>query len=126
MKNKIYCSFIAIACLFSFNINAAEETTTTRQMTQEEYQMVRAASSEHMNCMNEFSISQLEKQADIRVIADHAMKKCAPILEDLYNKLVEIEYDPEASKRIASSISNKSANKVLSQLMMYSAMQGNQ
>ena len=125
MKYKNYCGLVVFACLFGLNTHAAE-TVNARQMTQEEYQMVYRASAEHMNCMNEFSISQLEKQADIRVIADHAMKECSPILEDLYNKLVEIDYDPEASQRIASSISNKSANKVLSQLMMFSAARGKQ
>ena len=125
MNYKKYCSLTILACLFSLNINAAEESTS-RQMTQEEYQMVYRASAEHMNCMNEFAISQLDKQADIRVIADHAMKECAPVLEELYNTLVEIDYDPEASKNIASSISNKAANKILSQLMMFSAARNNQ
>jgi len=121
MKNKIVCSLLTFACLFSFNINAAEET---RQMTQEEYQMISQASAEHMYCMDESSIKQLETQTDIRVIADHAMKDCAPILEKLYNSLVEIDYAPEASGNIVSSISNKAANKVLSRLMMFMAGRG--
>lgn len=124
MKNKKYYCFLIFACFFSLNINAAEDAS--RQMTQEEYQKIYRASAEHMNCMNEYSISQLENQTDIRVIADHAMKECAPILEKLYNSLVEIDYSPEASRNIVSSISNKSANKVLSRLMMFMASQGKQ
>lgn len=90
-------------------------------MTQEEYQKVNQASAEHSECMNDFAISQLEKQTDARVITDHAMKECAPILEDLYNTLLESNYAPESMKRFVSSISNKSANRILSKLMMFMA-----
>ena len=124
MNYKKYCSLLVFTCLLSLNVNAAEDTAPARQMTQEEYQIVSRASAEHMNCMNESSISQLETQPDIRVIADHAMKDCSPILEKLYNTLIEREYAPEAASRIGSSISNKAANKVLSQLMMFMAAQG--
>ena len=123
MKNRLYCCLAAVTFAFSMNINAEE---TTRQMTQEEYQKIYRASAEHMNCMNEYSISQLQTQADIRVIADHAMKECSPILETLYNSLVEIDYSPEASQKIVSSISNKAAKKVLSKLMMFMAAQPQQ
>jgi hypothetical protein len=104
----------------SLNVNA-EEYKTSGNMTQEEYQQVREASVEHFDCMNEFAITQLEHQSDPRVITDHAMKECAPILEDIYNTLLKGNYAPEAMSRFVSSISNKSANKILSQLMMYMA-----
>lgn len=104
----------------SLNVNA-EEYKTSGNMTQEEYQKVSEASAEHYDCMNEYSLSQLEHQSDPRIIADHAMKKCAPILEDLYNTFMESNYEPEGIKRFVSRISNKSANKILSQLMMYMA-----
>lgn len=123
MNHKKYCSLLVFTCLFSLNINAAEYNTSAN-MTQEEYQKVNRASAEHMNCMNEYAISQLEHQTDPRVITDHAMKECAPILEDLYNTLLENNYAPEAMRRFVSSISNKSANKILSQLMMYMAGRG--
>jgi len=90
-------------------------------MTQEEYQKVREASVEHNECMNEFALSQLKLQNDPRVITDHAMKECAPILEDLYNFLLTGNYAPQAMRRFVSSISNKTANKILSKLMMYMA-----
>ncbi len=120
MNYKKYCSLIVFACLFSLNINATEDNTAP-QMTKENRQNISQASYEHMNCMNEYALSQLETQSDIRVIADHAMKECAPILEDLYNILIESNYSPEGSSRFVSGISNKSANKLLSQLMMFMA-----
>lgn len=125
MNYKKYCSLIAFACFFSLHIHAAENNTAA-QMTQENRQNISQASYEHMNCMNEYAMTQLETQPDIRVIADHAMKECAPILEDLYNILLESNFEPEASSRFVSNISNKSANKLLSQLMMFMAGRNSQ
>ncbi len=74
-------------------------------------------------CMNDFAISQLQQQQDPRVIADHSMKHCASVLEDLHNTLVESNYPPEFSQRYVSGISNRGANKLLSNLMRYIATQ---
>ena len=125
MNYKKYCSLVAFACFFSLNIHAAENYTTP-QMTKENHQKISHASYEHMDCMNEYAITQLETQPDIRVITDHAMKECATILEGLYNILLESNYSPEASSRFVSKISNKSANKLLSQLMMFMAGRNSQ
>jgi hypothetical protein len=119
MNYKKHCYLAPLLFLLSMNVYA--EYKTSGDMTQEEYQQVRQASAEHSECMNDFAISQLELQTDPRVIADHAMKECAPILEDLYNSLLLGNYAPEAMKRFVSSISNKAANKILSKLMMYMA-----
>ena len=97
------------------------EYKTTGEMTREEYQKVSEASAEYNECLNEFAMSQLEKQTDPRVIADHSMKQCAYILEDLHNFLLMGNYAPEPTTRFVSSISNRSANKLLSNLMMFMA-----
>ncbi len=120
MNYKKYFYLFPLLCFLSLNANA-EEYKTSGKMTQEEYQKVSDASVEHFDCMNEFAMYQLEHQSDPRVITDHAMKECAPVLEDLYNTLLKGNYAPEAMSRFVSSISNKSANKILSQLMMYMA-----
>jgi len=119
MNFKNYYYLIPLLCLLNLNVYA--EYKTSGDMTPEEYQKVRVASAEHNECMDEFAISQLEVQTDPRVIADHAMKECAPILEGLYDSLLLGNYAPEAMKRFVSSISNKAANKILSKLMMYMA-----
>ncbi len=119
MNFKNYCYLATLLCLLSLNVYA--EYKTSGDMTQEEYQKVREASAEHNECMDEFAISQLELQTDPRVITDHAMKECAPILEELYDFLLLGNYAPEAMKRFVSSMSNKAANKILSKLMMYMA-----
>ena len=112
----------AMFCLSSLSISAEGESSTA--MTNEEYQMVSDASADYTDCTNEFAMEQLGVQPDFRVIADHAMKKCAPILETLYNKIVENGHPAEFASRYASSISNRNANKLLSKLMMYGAAQG--
>jgi hypothetical protein len=123
MNYKKYYSLLPLLFVLSLNVNA-EEYKNLGNMTDEEYQKVREARFDHMECMNETAISLLETQNDVRVVADHAMKKCSPILEDLYHTLVAGNYPPESIKRFVSSISNKSANKILSKLMMHMAGRG--
>ncbi len=122
MIYKKYCYLTSLLCLLSLNVYA--EYKTSGDMTQEEYQAVRVAMAEHSECMNEYAMSQLETQTDPRVVADHSMKKCAPVLEELYETLLLGNYAPEAMQRFVSSISNKAANKLLSKLMMYMANKG--
>ncbi len=113
MMHPKLCLYLAsLLCLLSVNVYA--EYKTSGQMTQEEYQKVRESSAEYNECLNEFAISQLQSQPDARVIADHAMKKCATHLEGLYEFLLTGNYAPEAMRRFVHSITNKSANKLLS------------
>ena len=124
MNHRIYYYLASLLCLISLNVYA--EYKTTGEMTKEEYQKVRDASAEYDYCVNEFAMDQLQQQSDPRVIADHAMKECAHVLEELYNFLLLGNYDPEPTKQFVSSISNRSANKLLSNLMMYMASQQKQ
>ena len=121
MNHKV-CQYLAVLlCMLSMNVYA--EYKTSGEMTKEEYQKVSEASAEYNECINEFAISQIELQKDVRVIADHAMKECASILENLYNYLLLGNYTPEATQQFVSSISNRSAKKLLSNLMLYMAAQ---
>lgn len=122
LKSGLYLALLL--SLLSLNVHA--EYKSSGQMTQEEYQKVRESSAEYNECLNEFAISQLQLQADARVIADHAMKECATHLESLYEFFLTKNYAPEAMSRFVSSISNKSANKLLSNVMRYKAMQSQQ
>ncbi len=125
MMHPKLCLYLAfLLSLLSLNVSA--EYKTSGQMTQEEYQKVRESSAEYNECLNESAISQLQSQDDIRVIADHAMKECTTHLESLYEFIVSKNYAPEAMSRFVSSISNKSANKLLTNVMRYKAMQGQQ
>lgn len=111
---------ITILCLCYTTAQA--EYRDPGQMTQEEYQQARQIAVQHEECMNEYAMSQLQKVADPRVVADHSMKHCAAILEDLHEQIVAWDYPPDFGKFYVSGISNRNANKLLGNLMRYMAM----
>jgi hypothetical protein len=121
MRSRI--GFYLAFSLTLMSLNVYAEYKTSGQMSQEEYQKVRESSAEYNECLNQFAIDQLQLQADARIITDHAMKECAIHLESLYEFLISENYAPEAMKRFVSSISNKSANKLLSNVMRFKAAQ---
>jgi hypothetical protein len=112
-----------VMSMIAINVFAEPEYRDNQGMTNEEYQMVREASGEYEYCLNEYAMSQLGKQGDPRVVADHSMKHCAPGLEALYTKLTENDFSPGFSKKFVSGMSNRNANKLLSNLMIYMARQ---
>ena len=114
MKYKINHFVAALFFVLSLNVSAEYKTT---DFTQEEYQKVSETSGEYRNCLNETALSQIDKENDARVIADYAMKNCAPILEEVYEYLVSENYAPEAVKRLLKSVANHASNKLLRNLM---------
>jgi hypothetical protein len=119
MKNITSYVFTPLFLLISLNAYAEYKTT---DFSKEEYQMVVNASGDYTDCLNESAMSQIEQQNDVRVIADYAMKKCATVLEALYDYLVSANYAPEAVRRLVGRASNKASNKLLSNLMRFMAM----
>jgi len=120
MKYKFNYVFLPLLLTINLGVNADYKTS---DFTQEEHQKMVKSSADYTNCLNSSAMEQIEKQDDIRIIADIAMKSCAPVLEKLYNYLAMANYDPEAIKPLLRSISNRAANKILSNLMRYKAMQ---
>tara|TARA_B100000953_G_scaffold202991_1_gene167273 strand:+ start:8113 stop:8547 length:435 start_codon:yes stop_codon:yes gene_type:complete len=120
MKYKFNYVVTPLLLAVSLAVNADYKTTG---FSDEEYQKVAEASGDYRNCLNDSAMGQIEQQNDIRIIADYAMKACAPVLENLYNYLASANYDPEAIKPLLGSISNRAANKILSNLMRYKAIQ---
>ncbi|MEM7027310.1 MAG: hypothetical protein AAF410_03675 [Pseudomonadota bacterium] len=108
--------------LCSYSAMAESEYRDPNSMDQKEYAQAREKAMLHEECMNDFSLDKIQLQADVRVIADHAMKECAPVLEELYNMLVEWNYPPEFGSYYVSGISNRNASRLLSNLMRYMAM----
>lgn len=126
--NRISHLYLA-PLLFLFSLNVYAEEKAAKQFSQEEYQKASIASAEYNGCLNEAAINHVQKQTDVRVVADHAMKDCAPILETLYKDLIASgggDYEPEAIRRMTTSISNRGANKLVSNVMRYMAMQQSQ
>ena len=114
MKYKVNCLIAPLFIILSLNVSAEYKTT---DFTEEEYQKVTKTSGEYRNCLNETALAQIEHENDTRVIADYAMKNCAPILEKLYEYLVSANYAPEAVKRLLGSTANHASNKLLRNLM---------
>jgi hypothetical protein len=105
--------------LFSLNVNA--EYRTTGEMTSEEREKVTDARFDYSDCLDESAMTRLQTQNDIRVVADHSMKDCAPVLENLHDYLITANYSPEGTKGFLRAISNRAVNKLLSNLMMFAA-----
>lgn len=119
MNRKLSLCLATLLCLSSLNVNA--EYKTTGKMTTEERIKATDTKAEYIECLDEAAIARLQTQNDIRVVADHAMKDCAPILEGLYDYLIAANYAPDATKGYLRSISNRAVNKLLSNLMMFAA-----
>lgn len=119
MNHKTYRYLAALLFVLSLNVNA--EYKTSGEMTKEESLKVIDTRAEYNECLDESALTRLEHQNDIRVVADHSMKDCAPILEDLYEFLLSGNYAPEPTKRLVNSISNRGVNELLSNLMMFMA-----
>ena len=114
MKYKINHFTATLLFILSLNVSAEYKST---EFTEEEYQKVSKTSEEYRNCLNETALAQIGKENDARVIADYAMKNCAPILEEVYEYLVSENYAPEAVKRLLKSVANHASNKLLRNLM---------
>ena len=114
MKYKINHFAATLLIILSLNVSAEYKST---DFTEKEYQKVTKSSEEYRNCLNETALAQIDKKNDARVIADYAMKNCAPILEKVYEYLVSENYAPEAVKKLLRSIANHASNKLLRNLI---------
>ena len=100
----------------------AEDYKDPNKMSREELAQAQEYGIKHEECMTEYSMSQIQQQNDIRVVADHSMKHCAPVLEEFYEKIVGWNYPPEFGSFYVSRISNRNASRLLSNLMRYMAL----
>ncbi len=114
MKYKINHFAATLLIILILNVSAEYKST---DFSKEEYQKVTKSSEEYRNCLNETALAQIDKKNDARVIADYAMKNCAPILEKVYEYLVSENYAPEAVKKLLRSIANHASNKLLRNIM---------
>lgn len=99
----------------------AKEYKDPATFTQEEYQMVYDAKDEYLQCLQEESFKIMQQSNDPRHVADAAMKSCASILEKLNTQITLANYSPDVARKYTWGISNRGANKLLSNLMQYMA-----
>jgi len=114
----------SLILLFTFIISPvlAGDYKVPDNMTTEEYAQARVYGVKHEECMTEYSLEQIQQQADARVVADHAMKHCVLVLEELHNLIVSWGYPPEFGSYYVSGISNRNANRILRNIMRFMAM----
>jgi len=96
----------------------ANEYLTPDRMTKEDFVMLNEYSASYNQCLSETSINQMDTQSDPRIVVDFAMKLCATHLEELNQKMIDRNYEPNFRESYIHRISNRGANSTLRIVMM--------
>ena len=96
----------------------ANKYLTPDKMTREDYNMLNEYSASYNQCLAETSLKQMETQSDPRTVVDFAMKLCAARLEELNQKMIDHNYEPNFRESYIHRISNRGANSTLRIVMM--------
>ncbi len=94
------------------------EYLTPDKMTREDHMMLAEYTDNYNGCLQDTSIEQMSTQNDPRHVVDFAMKHCASILEELDQKMIEDNYDPNFRQGYIRRASNQAANGMLRLVMM--------
>ena len=141
MKNVILkypVDFILLILILAIPLTAlAEESTdsstqevneylTPDKMTREDYAMLNEYSASYNECLAEISLKQMETQSDPRIVVDFAMKFCAARLEELDQKMIDRNFEPNFRESYIHRASNRGANSTLRIVMMEMAAKQSQ
>lgn len=96
----------------------ATDYLTPDKMTREDYNMLNEYTASYNQCLAENSIKQMETQSDPRSVVDFAMKLCAVRLEELNQKMVDHNYEPNFRESYIHRAGNRGANNTLRIVMM--------
>ena len=88
------------------------------KMTQEDRMMLAEYTDDYNGCLQDTSIEQMNTQDDPLHVVDFAMKHCAVILEELDQKMIEKNFEPNFRQGYLRRASNQAANGVLRLVMM--------
>lgn len=94
------------------------EYITPDKMTREDHIMIAEYTDNYNGCLQDTSIEQMNTQEDPRHVVDYAMKHCAGILEELDQKMIEKNFEPNFRQGYIRRISNQAANGMLRLVMM--------
>lgn len=121
-------SFVSISITMAFHSVADElpeipslpqaEYLTPDKMTREDRIMLSEYSGNYDGCLAETSIDQMNRQSDPRIVVDFAMKHCASIMEELNQKMIEKNFEPNFRQNYIHSVSKQSANGMLRMVMI--------
>ncbi len=121
MNNYIKYLFPLLFSLAVIHPAMAEEYRSFGNFTEHELKKMNETRANYNRCLHEFAQAQFGRQRDPRVIADHSMKHCAPILEGLHGYFVANDFAPGASRKFLNGVANRAANRLLSDLMLFMA-----
>ena len=104
----------------------ATDYLTPDKMTREDYNMLNEYIASYNQCLAENSIKQMETQSDPRIVVDSAMKLCAVRLEELNQKMIDHNYEPNFREGYIHRAGNRGANNTLRIVMMSMAAKQSQ
>ena len=126
--NKSFLPFSILLLVISTQVAAEEPVETPslpepayitpENMTKEDQIMLSDYSGSYNGCLMETSIDQMNQQTDARHIVDFAMKQCAVKMEELNQKMIERNFEPNFRQGYIHRISNQGANNALQNVMM--------
>ena len=128
IKYAIRILFVSLLPAISLNITAGElpeipslpqaEYLTPENMSREDYVLLNEYSDNYNGCLSNTSIEQMSSQTDPLHVVDFAMKHCASIMEELNQKMIEKNFDPDFRESYIHRVSKNAANDMLRMVMM--------
>jgi hypothetical protein len=94
------------------------EYLTPDKMTQADYDLLNEYSDNYNGCLSNTSIEQMNSQSDPLHVVDFSMKHCANIMEELNQKMIEKNFDPDFRQSYVHRASKNAANEMLRMVMM--------
>ncbi len=120
-------SLIILLSLFSLQAMAVEGAGTTSEeptyrypsdLSEEEHTHMIMSRDKYDTCLNKEAKENLDKHEDVRKVADVAMENCKPTLAEIDGDLEKMNLDPDFRRYFMRKASQKSAQKLLPELMM--------
>jgi hypothetical protein len=88
------------------------------RMTEEDRTMLSEYSGSYNQCLTKTSNEQMNDQTDVRHIVDYAMKQCAATLEQLDQKMMARNFEPNFRLGYIHRVSKQGANIALRNAMV--------
>lgn len=112
---------IALLSVVSLQVMAAEETEPTYRypsdLSVEEHQHMFVIRGSYDECLKKEAKANLDKYEDFRKVADVAMETCKATLAEIDADLTKMNLDPDFRRYFLRKASQKSAQKLLPELM---------
>ena len=120
-------SLIILLSLFSLQAMAVEEPAATPEelayrypsdLSADEHLQMIETRNKYDTCLKSEAKANLDKHEDFRKVADVAMENCKTTLAEMDSDLEKMKLDPDFRRYFLRKASQKSAQKLLPDLMM--------